>query len=66
MRFTLDDFEKYLSKQLENAEFEAEWNKLELERKMQLQFAKKYPRVRLCKARLLTANRSVRKVAAVL
>ena len=48
----MDDFEKYLSKQLENAEFEAEWNKLELERKIQLQFSKKYPRVRLCKARL--------------
>ena len=59
----MDDFEKYLSKQLENAEFEAEWNKLE--RKMQLQFSKKYPRVRLRKASLLIANRSVRKVAAM-
>ena len=61
----MDDFEKYLSKQLENAEFEAEWNKLELKRKMQLQFSKKYSRVRLRKARLLTAKRSVRKVEAM-
>ena len=41
----MDDFEGYLSRQLENAEFVAEWNKLELERKMQLHFLKKYPRV---------------------
>ncbi len=61
----MDDFEKYLSKQLEDAEFKAEWNKLELERKSKLRFLKKYPRVRLCKASLLTANRSARKVAAV-
>ena len=54
-----------MSKQLENAEFAAEWNKLELERKMRLQFSKKYPRVRLRKARLLTAGRSVRKMAAM-
>ena len=61
----MNDFEKYLSKQLEDAEFKAEWNKLELERKSKLHFLKKYPRVRLRKARLLTANRSARKVAAM-
>lgn len=61
----MDDFEKYLSKQLEDAEFKAEWNKLELERKSQLRFLRKYPRVRLRKARLLTANRSARKIATV-
>lgn len=61
----MDDFEKYLSEQLENAEFAEEWNELELERKMRLQFSKKYPRVRLRKAHLLNTNRSMRKVAAV-
>ena len=59
----MDDFEKYLSKQLEDTEFKEEWNKLELERKSKLHFSKKYPRVRLRKARLLTANHSARNMA---
>ncbi len=59
----MDDFEKYLSKQLEGAEFKTEWDKLESERKSQIQLSRKYPRVRLRKAQFLTVKRSVQKVA---
>lgn len=49
----MDDFEKYLSKQLENAEFKAEWDRLESERNSKHILQKKFPRVRLRKAHLL-------------
>lgn len=57
----MDDFEKYLNKQLEDAEFKAEWDKLELERKSQIRLSRKYARVRLRKAQFLAVKRSVQK-----
>lgn len=44
----MDDFEKYLNKQLKDTEFKAEWDKLESERDARHCFQKKYPRVRFC------------------
>ena len=57
----MDDFEKYLSSQLENAEFKAEWDRLESERNSKRILQKKFPSVRLCKAHLLKVTDSGKK-----